>query len=129
MGTYKGGADHYHRISENITRIRADYELHDDGLFGEPGNSKSSKIRNIRSDDPSATAKDFYDKLAYGGIEEPLYKKDGSPNGWETKMADGSILNWRPVSSSDKSPAVDIFISSTDETGEITTQKIHFVKG
>lgn len=128
MGTYKGGADHYHRISENISRVKADYDLHD-GLFGERGKGGSRTIRNIASDDPSATAKDFYDKLAHGGIEKPLFKKDGTPNGWETKMADGSIINWRPVSSSsDKSPAVDIFISAKDVNGEITTQKIHFVK-
>ena len=108
--------------------MKADYDLHD-GLFGERGKGGSRAVRNIASDDPSATAKEFYDKLAYGGIERPLYKKDGTLNGWETTMADGSIINWRPASSSsDKSPAVDIFISAKDENGEISTQKIHFVK-
>lgn len=128
MGTYKGGADHYHRIAENISLVKTDYNLHD-GLFGERGKGGSRTIRNIASDDPAATAKDFYDKLAHGGIEKQLFKKDGSPNGWQTKMADGSIVNWRPKSSSsDGSPAVDIFISTADEGGEIKNQKIHFVR-
>lgn len=128
MGTYKGGADHYHRLSENILQIKTEFALQN-GFFGEHGKSGTRSIRNIVSYDPSSTAKAFYDKLAHGGIEKQLFKKDGSPNGWETKMADGSIINWRPVSSSaDKSPTVDIFISTKDENGEIKTQKIHFVK-
>ena len=127
MGTYKGGADHYHSISENISRVTETYPLHN-GLFGVRGQSGSRTIRNIVSKDPAATAKDFYDKIAHGGIERPLFKKDGSSNGWETKMADGSIINWRPTSSSDKSPAVDIFVSTKNKNGLIVTQKIHFIK-
>ncbi|MBQ6479539.1 MAG: hypothetical protein IJI45_00345 [Anaerolineaceae bacterium] len=128
MGTYKGGADHYHSISENISRVTETYPLHD-GLFGDRGHGGSRTIRNIASNDPAATAKDFYDKIAHGGIEKDLFKKDGSPNGKETKMADGSIINWRPVSSSDQSPAVDIFVSTKGANGRIVTQKIHFIKG
>jgi len=127
MGTYKGGADHYHSVSENIPTVKRDYPLKN-GYFGIPGQSRSNDIRNIVSDNPSETAKDFYDKIAHGGIEKPLQKKDGSPNGWETTMSDGTIINWRPVSSSkDKSPAVDIFISKKAANGEVKTQKIHFV--
>lgn len=128
MGVYKGGADHYHSISENISSVASDYNLHD-GLFGDRGKGSSRKIRNISSDNPAVTAKDFYDKIAYGGIEQQLFKKDGSPNGWTTRMADGSIINWRPVSSSsDQSPAIDIFVETKATNGAITTQKIHFVK-
>lgn len=124
----KGGADHYHRISENIPTVTRDYPL-TNGLFGEPGQSKDSTIRNIKSDNPQATAKDFYDKLGHGGIESKLYYKDGSEKGLQAKMADGSIINWRPVSSSsDKSPAVDISVEASDDHGNIVTQKIHFVK-
>ena len=129
MGTYKGGADHYHSVSENIPTVTKDYPL-TNGLFGERGKGKSSTIRNIKSDDPRATAKDFYDKLGHGGIESKLYYKDGSEKGLQVKMADGTVLNWRPVSSSsDKSPAVDITVETNDDHGNIVTQKIHFVKG
>ena len=120
MGTYKGGADHYHSISENISHVTETYPLQD-GFFGVRGKGGSRAIRNIASKDPAATAKDFYDKIAHGGREKPLFKKDGSPNGWETKMADGSIINWRPTSSSDKSPAVDIFVSRKSADGMIKT--------
>lgn len=44
-------------------------------------------------------------------------------------MKDGTFITYRPVSSSDKSPAVSIEISSVDpKSGQIKTQKIHFIK-
>ena len=129
MGTYKGGADHYHSISENISAVTRDYPL-SNGLFGKRGDSKNSRIRNIVSDDPQKTAKDFYDKLGHGGIESKLYYKGGSEKGLQVKMSDGSILNWRPISSSsDGSPAVDISVETSNSHGEIVTQKIHFIRG
>ena len=53
------------------------------------------------------------------------------PNGkgYRVSMKDGSIITYREVSSSDGSPAVDINItSSSDDTGGVRTQKIHFVR-
>lgn len=43
-------------------------------------------------------------------------------------MSDGTIINWRPVSSSDGTPAVDIDVQYSDEHGNLVTQRIHFVK-
>lgn len=44
-------------------------------------------------------------------------------------MKDGTVITYREVShSSNGSPAVDINISSVDSSGNIKTQKIHFVK-
>ena len=34
-------------------------------------------MRNIASIDPKSTAKEFYDKITYGGIETNIYNKDG----------------------------------------------------
>lgn len=49
--------------------------------------------------------------------------------GFRVSMKDGSIITYREVSSSDGSPAVDIHImSSSDDTGGVRTQKIHFVR-
>ena len=125
---YKGGADHFHSVSENIGTLKAKYG-YENGYFGEPGQGKSSSVRNIASEDPSSTAHSFYDELTYGGLEEPLYGKDGSVKGMFTEMADGTRINWRPVSSSpDKSPAVDIDIQYSDDHGDLKTQKIHFVR-
>ena len=129
MGTgFKGGADHYHSVSENLGKLQDKYDPDGDGLFGDRGRGGSATIRNIASDDPAQTAKDFYDTLAYGGIEKILTYPDGNPKGFQTIMSDGTIINYRPVSSSDGTPAVDIDVQYSDEHGNLVTQKIHFVK-
>ena len=95
MGTcYKGGADHYHKVTENIGSVAAVYKYHD-GLFGDRGQGGSSMIRNIASDDPQATAKDFFDRLTYGGIEKTLYYKDGTEKG---KRGTGEKFHPRQIS-------------------------------
>lgn len=128
MGTgYKGNADYYHKISENLDAMKSSYDYHN-GLFGTKGQSKSNSIRNIASDNPTQTAKDFYDQLCYGGKETALYNKDGSTKGFQVKMADGTIVNWRVKSTSDGSPAVDIDVQYSTDHGDLVTQKIHFVK-
>lgn len=129
MGTgFKGNADHFHSVTENIGKMEELYDYHN-GLFGERGQSRSETIRNIASDDPAKTAKEFYDTLAHGGIEKELLYPDGTLKGFQTIMADGTIINWRLVSSSsDKSPAVDIDVQYSDESGNLISQKIHFVQ-
>lgn len=53
----------------------------------------------------------------------------GNEYGKKTKLSDGSIISWRNVSHSpDKSPAVDINIERSSDSGGIKKQKIHFVK-
>lgn len=128
MGTsYKGGATHYHTIAENILLVASVYK-YKNGLFGERGQGGTSEIRIIVSEDPKATAKDFYDRFTYGGIEKNLYYKDGTLKGKRATLADGSTMNWRKVSSSaDKSPAVDIDVERSNDHGDLVTQKIHFI--
>ena len=123
---FKGDTGHYHTVGENLGDVRKAYAYNDEtGYFGKKGQSSNNSIRNIASDNPVATAKDFYDKLAYGGKE----KKMSNGKGFTTTMKDGSVLTYREVSSSDGTPAVDINITSNgDDTGGIKTQKIHFVK-
>lgn len=131
MGTgFKGNADHYHSISENLPIMIEKYP-YKDGYFGEKGQSKTNnRVRNIKSDDPSSTAREFYDGFTYGGIEKPIYdSKTGKQNGWKTYLADGSVITWRDVSHSDGSPAVDINIERSSNNGGVKQQKIHFVKG
>lgn len=43
-------------------------------------------------------------------------------------MADGTVVTWREVSSSDGFPAVDINIKKSTDSGGLKVQKIHFVK-
>ena len=131
MGTgYKGNADHYHSISENLPVMKEKYS-YNNGYFGENGQSKkNNKVRNIFSDAPSATAQKFYDTLAYGGKEEPNYNiKTVKQNGMKTTLSDGSVITWRNISHSDGSPAVDINVERSSDSDGIKQQKIHFVKG
>lgn len=131
MGTgYKGNADHYHSISENLPVMKEKYS-YNNGYFGENGQSKkNNKVRNIFSDAPSATAQKFYDTLAYGGKEEPTYNsKTGKQNGMKTTLSDGSVITWINISHSDGSPAVDINVERSSDSDGIKQQKIHFVKG
>ena len=95
-----------------------------DGYFGEKSPSTGSKTRNITSTDNIATARDFYNKIAYGGTETSY--KNGSMK--ITHMADGSIITWRLTSHSDGTSVVEINISSSSHTGGIKQQKIHFIK-
>ena len=44
------------------------------------------------------------------------------------KLADGTIVSYRKVSSSDGTPAVDINIKKSKETGGVKQQKMYFVK-
>ncbi len=120
---YKGDTGHHHSITENLPSLIKEYDYRN-GYFGEKGKG-TNYTRNISSDDPIKTAKEFYDKAAHGGIE----RKMENGKGLYTKMQDGSILSYREVSSSDGSPAVEINIKESTSHGDIKYQKIHFVKG
>ena len=68
-----------------------------------------------------AASKAFYDKLAYGGIEQRL------GNGhWLTKMKDGTYVDYRIVTSSEGSPAVLINVKDENDSGGIRYHKVHF---
>jgi len=70
MGTgYKGNSKYYRSVGQNIMAASSRYEYHE-GRFGVSSPSTGNKTRNIASDDPLATAKDFYDKIAFGGVEK-----------------------------------------------------------
>ncbi len=120
---YKGDTGHHHSITENLSSLTSNYDYHN-GYFGTRGKG-NGRVRNIVSENPVKTAKDFYDKAAHGGIERQM----NNGKGVYTKMKDGSILSFREVSASDGSPAVEINIRNSTEHGDIKYQKIHFVKG
>ncbi len=72
-------------------------------------------------------AHDFYDRIVYGGVEEPLpnYRNEGK--GVRTELSDGTIIVFHDQSNSpDKSPALRIDVTRSDESGDIKTQHIHF---
>lgn len=122
-GIYKGGSSYHRSISENVSEIRLEYSF-SNGYFGTTGTSTRESTRHIESDNPLSTSKDFYNKLTYGATEKTL------PNGRGViaKMSDGTIVTYREISSSDGSPAVDINIKLSKNSGGVKQQKIHFVK-
>jgi hypothetical protein len=124
MGTtYKGNSPTYRSIGENILPTAANYPYHD-GRFGVNSPSTGTYTRNIASSDPIGTATDFYDRIAYGGIENTY---DGGTRKI-TQMADGTIVTWRKISSSDGTPVVEINIRNSSNSSGIRRQKIHFVE-
>lgn len=56
MGTYKGGADHHHSISENLENLSSTFD-YNGGFFGTPGNNNNKSVIHIASSDPSETTK------------------------------------------------------------------------
>ena len=123
MGTaYKGEAKYYHSVGQNILPTSSKYKYHA-GYFGDNSKHGNNRTRNIASDDSLATAKDFYNKIAHGGIESTI-----NSNMQITKMSDGTIITMREKSNSDGSPVVDINIQPSSHTGGVKSQKIHFVQ-
>ncbi|MBE5807247.1 MAG: hypothetical protein E7317_02780 [Clostridiales bacterium] len=123
MGTgYKGGSQIYRSIGQNILPTSAKFHYLN-GRFGVNSPHGDLSTRQIVSKDNLATAREFYDTIAYGGIEQ----QHGS-NMWITHMADGSIITMRLVSHSDGTPVVDINIRDSTHTGGVKNQKIHFVQ-
>ena len=126
LGTsYKGNTRQHRSVGQNIA-ITAKVYQYSDGRFGIKSPSTGNITRNISSVDPLKTSKDFYDKIALGGIEKTVLK-----NGKEIKittMADGTIISRRTFSTSDGTPVVEIHINGSSHTGGIKEQKIHFIK-
>lgn len=120
---YKGDTGHHYSISENLPILQATYS-YNNGYFGEKGIGRSF-VRNIKSSDPIATSKNFYDRASYGGIE----RKMNNGKGIYTKMSDGTILSYRNISSSDGTPVVEINIKYSNDHGDLKYQKIHFTMG
>lgn len=115
-------------VQENLPELEKSFEYDaQTGLFGTRGKSKNIAIRNIASDNPVETSKDFYKMLSRGGIETELQNGKGV----RTDMKNGIVITYRAVSSSeDKSPAIDIKIpDEAMSSTSIKHQKIHFVKG
>lgn len=117
-----GDTGHHHTIAENIDNLKKSYS-YANGYFGEKGQGRHF-TRNIYSNNPLETAKDFYAKAACGGIAHQMSNHKGEI----AKMKDGTIISFRSVTSSVGSPAVEINISSSTDTGGLKRQKIHFAK-
>ena len=117
---YAGGADHQHALAENAGLLRSAYPMHE-GYFGQK--SSTSRVRRIHSDEPLATARDFYRRASQGGVERA--SAAGRPR--ITEMADGTTVSFRETSR-DGSPVVEIHPPTGIDTDGIKYQKIHFMR-
>ena len=103
--------------AQNLANTAQHFEMKANGKFGEPGGSKGVQI--IKTNNPMESAMNFYSELSEGGFTEM------TPNhhGIRTLLNDGFDVTFRPYSSIEGSPAVDICIT---ELGK-RIQKIHFI--
>ncbi len=121
MGTgYKGNSKYFRSVGQNVLLASSKYH-YENGYFGV---KTGHHIRNIASDNPLAVAKDFYDKIAFGGTE--TVHNSGALN--ITRMADGTVITMRTTSHSDGTPVVEMNISKSTHTGGVKQQKIHFIE-
>lgn len=124
MGTsFKGSSVYFRSIGQNVLITSSKYSF-SKGFFGENSRHGKERTRNIASSDNISAAKDFYDRIAFGGREQIV-----NENMRITRMADGTVITMRKVSSSDGTPVVDINIRPSSHTGGVKGQKIHFVQG
>jgi len=104
-------------FSKNLMTTSQYYEMDSDGRFGQQG--IGHRVRIVECDDVFDTAMDFYDHITEGCTikqykgEMKLYT-----------VLDNYRINFRPYTSTQNSPAVDIFI----EYPTRLIQKIHFVQ-
>lgn len=119
---YKGNSNIYRRIGQNVL-ITSDSYNYSGGFFGDNSKHGGKSTRNISSKDNLKTDNDFYNKIAYGGIEKIV-----NNNLRITRMNDGKVITMRVVSHSDGTPVADVNIKNSTRTGGVKTQKIHFVQ-
>ena len=122
MGTtYKGNSVYFRSVGQNVMLTSKKFGF-SNGFFGENSKHGNDRTRNIFSSDNLAAAKDFYDKIAFGGKEHIV-----NDNMRITRMADGTVITMRIVFHSDGTPVVDINVKPSKHTGGVKSQKIHFV--
>ena len=117
---YVGRKQQFRSFEENVNDITSHYKI-SDGYFGIKGSK--TDIREIHTRNHEATAKDFFNRVAKGG----LLDLDTIPGGVVAHMKDGTFISYRKVTSSVNSPAVEIRYRRVDSKYGIRDQKIHFV--
>lgn len=118
---YVGRKQQHHSLNDNIDAVKSSYPLKN-GFFGIQGTSK--RVREIHSANHEATAKDFFNKIAKGGILDLQTIKGGVVS----RLKDNTIISYRKFTSSPNSPAVEIRFRTIDLKCGIKDQKIHFVQ-
>ncbi|MBQ6976733.1 MAG: hypothetical protein IJQ16_09315 [Selenomonadaceae bacterium] len=120
-------------FANNLAKTMEKYVLNESGFFGEKVNDT---VRHIISEHPLVTMWDFVKKITEGATV--IEMKNGK--GWIANLPNGFRITYREKSSSDGSPAVEIWTSTKtrnasstvefkigDNIVKIRYQKIHFI--
>lgn len=118
---YVGRKQQYRSLDQNIGPTTSTYPVIN-GYFGVKGTSYG--IREIHSRNHEETAKDFFNKIAKGGILDLQTIKGGVVS----RLKDGTVISYRKITSSNNSPAVEIRFRKMRTKYGINDQKIHFVQ-
>ncbi len=106
--------------NNNIESLKTSFKFNSKtGKFGDKG--KNSQI--IKATDPVAESLKFFNKISKGGDISKLANGKGD----RVDFTDGTTITYRVVTSTPKSPAVDINVKVYNK-GKISSQKIHFIK-
>lgn len=104
-------------IDGNYLKVQDKYPLRAGGNLGE--RTGKAGLNNWYSDNPMRDAMELFSDLSNGGITE----YSGNNHGIITTFENKSNVMFRPYTSTEGSPAVDIRVSNP---GMIRGQKIHF---
>ena len=106
--------------NKNIEALSTKYKYNSEsGKFG----SRGKNVQIILSREPIKDSREFYDIISKGGNKTKLSNGKGD----RADFNDGTTIIYRVITSTKGSPAVDIKVVSKSK-GEISTQKIHFIK-
>lgn len=111
----------YRSVNDNLPKLTSRYEFNN-GYFGERGNKNF--IRTITCSDPQKSAADFFSTISEGGI----FSTSSNGKASIATMADGTVISYRTITTTENSPAVEINIRYSSEAGGIKYQKIHFMR-
>ncbi len=106
------------QFSKNVERLGQKYPRNHEGRFGVPGRKGSEERRHLVSDTPLTSAIEFFNKLRISS--EGLVT---IPGGWTASFGKQITVTFRPKSTSDGSPAIDI----KNQGQSPDNYKIHFV--
>lgn len=118
---YVGRKQQFRSLDQNISATISSYSI-SNGYFGVKGASYG--VREIHSRNHEAAAKDFFNKIAKGGMLD-LKTIAG---GVVSRLKDGTVVSYRKITKSPNSPAVEIRFRNAKSKYGINDQKIHFVK-
>lgn len=111
----------YKSVNDNLPKLTSRYKFNN-GYFGERGNKNF--IRTITSSNPQKSATEFFSTISEGGS----FSESSNGKASIATMADGTVISYRTITTTENSPAVEINIRYSSESDSLKYQKIHFIR-